>query len=112
MVMEKKYLLSALFSLIISIGAFAQDGKFASRSNDPIIEGLSVYPNPNNIGKVYITSRSNQEKKVEIFDVLGKKVVDTTMGTKELNISNLTPGVYILKIKEGEASATRKLIIN
>jgi len=29
-----------------------------------------------------------------------------------LNITNLNPGVYIIKIKEGDASSTRKLIIN
>ena len=40
----------------------------------------------------------NLDKKVEIFDVLGKKVIDTTLYTKELNISNLNPGVYIIKI--------------
>ena len=44
--------------------------------------------------------------------LLGKKVIDITLYTKELNISNLNPGVYIIKIKEGEASATRKLIVN
>jgi hypothetical protein len=44
--------------------------------------------------------------------VLGKKVIDDNLYTKELNISNLNPGVYIIKIKEGEASATRKLIVN
>ena len=73
---------------------------------------MSLYPNPNNTGKVYITSRLNLDKKVEVFDVLGKKVIDITLYTKELNISNLNPGVYIIKIKEGEASATRKLIVN
>jgi len=46
-----------------------------------------------------------------IFDVLGKKVLQTTMSSKELNISNLTPGVYIIKINEGDATATRKLIV-
>lgn len=112
--MVKNYINIILFFLSFSIGAVAQEFRNSSsaKSQEPIIEGLSLYPNPNNTGKVYITSRLNLDKKVEIFDVLGKKVIDTTLYTKELNISNLNPGVYIIKIKEGEASATRKLIVN
>jgi hypothetical protein len=52
-----------------------------------------------------------QNKEVAIYDVLGKKVLQSTMTSKELNVSSLSPGVYIIKIKEGEATATRKLII-
>lgn len=112
--MAKNYIYIILFFLSFSIGAVAQENRNSSsaKSQEPSIEGLSLYPNPNNTGKVYITSRLNLDKKVEIFDVLGKKVIDTTLYTKELNITNLNPGVYIIKIKEGEASATRKLIVN
>ena len=112
--MAKNYIYIILFFLSFTIRAVAQESRNSSsaKSQEPTIEGLSLYPNPNNTGKVYITSRLNLDKKVEIFDVLGKKVIDTTLYTKELNISNLNPGVYIIKIKEGEASATRKLIVN
>ena len=112
--MEKNYIYIILFFLSFSIGAVAQESKnsSSSKSQEPTIEGLSLYPNPNNTGKVYITSRLNLDRKVEIFDVLGKKVIETVLYSKELNISNLNPGVYIIKIKEGEATATRKLIIN
>jgi Secretion system C-terminal sorting domain len=112
--MIKKYLILT-FLLVL----FVAQNTLATNNNsvlpivqDPIIEGLSVYPNPNNTGKVYITTKLNLEKKVEIFDVLGKKIIDVVLFAKELNISQLNPGVYIIKIKEGEATATRKLIIN
>lgn len=112
--MAKNYIYIILFFIIFSSSALAQDAKagVSSKSQEPTIEGLSLFPNPNNTGKVYITSRLNLDKKVEVFDVLGKKVIDVTLYAKELNISNLNPGVYIIKIKEGEASATRKLIVN
>jgi hypothetical protein len=51
------------------------------------------------------------EKEITIFDVLGKKVFQAILSAKELNIGSLSPGIYIIKIKEGEASTTRKLII-
>ena len=75
------------------------------------IDGLNFYPNPVSNGKIYITSKSAVDKEVIIFDVLGKKVLQATLTSKELNIGNISPGVYIIKIKEGDATATRKLIV-
>jgi hypothetical protein len=43
--------------------------------------------------------------------VLGKKVFQTLLTSKELNVATLSPGVYFIKIEEGDSSATRKLII-
>ncbi len=97
------------FGVMISAQEIKSTG--SKEQNNPI-ESLSVYPNPCNTGKIYITSKLNDEKKVEVHDVLGKKIIDIMLHTKELNVSNLNPGVYIIKIKEGEASSTRKLIIN
>lgn len=112
--MKKNYIyFLLLFFFSFSASVVAQDSRSSvNKTQDPTIEGLNVYPNPNNTGKVFITSKLNLDKKVEIFDVLGKKVIDVTLYSKELNITNLNPGVYIIKIKEGDASSTRKLIIN
>lgn len=80
-------------------------------TNAETIEDLNIYPNPASNGKIYITSRYNLTKDIEIFDVLGKKIYSTSIFGKELNISKLTPGIYILKIKENNSSATRKLVV-
>lgn len=89
----------------------AQEIKQPKTQETAVIEGLSLYPNPVSNGKVYITSKNDLDKEIIIFDVLGKKVLQTTLSSRELNVSNLTSGVYIIKINEKEASATRKLII-
>lgn len=90
----------------------AQEAKQTAKLQETsIIEGLNLYPNPVSNGKVYITSKNDLEKEIIIFDVLGKKVLQTTISSKELGISNLSPGVYIIKINEGDATATRKLIV-
>jgi hypothetical protein len=101
------YIILLLFCFF-SVGAIAQENK---QQVPAAIEGLSFYPNPVSNGKIYITSKSSLDKEITIFDVLGKKVLQATITTKELNISTLSPGVYIIKIKEGEATATRKLIV-
>lgn len=105
--MIKKYAYIILFFLfLISFESKAQENK-----GNATIEGFSFYPNPVSSGKIFISSKSMQNKEVAIYDVLGKKVLQSTMTTKELNVSSLSPGVYIIKIKEGDATATRKLII-
>lgn len=75
------------------------------------IEGLSIYPNPASGQKVYITTKDNKPKIVEIYNVLGKNILSANLAGNELNISSLDPGVYIMKIQEGRSSATRKLVV-
>ncbi|ANO49614.1 hypothetical protein Pf1_01373 [Flavobacterium columnare] len=75
------------------------------------MDNLTIYPNPASSGRIYITSRSTSSKEIEIYDVLGKLVLQTLLTAKELNITSLNEGVYIIKIKEGEQRITRKLIV-
>jgi hypothetical protein len=77
------------------------------------IEDLSIYPNPVSTGKthIFITSKLNASKHIAFYNVLGKRIFSTHLTGKELNISNLTKGVYLLKITENNISETRKLII-
>jgi hypothetical protein len=64
-----------------------------------------------NGGKIYIMSKSGLDKEISIYDVLGKLILQTVVTTKELNIASLASGVYIIKFKENDATATRKLIV-
>ncbi len=111
--MTKNYFyITLLLIFFFTVSVSAQEVKQQSKSQETsIIEGLSLYPNPVSNGKVYITSKNDLDKSIIIFDVLGKKTLQTTISSKELNVSDLLPGVYIIKINEGEATATRKLIV-
>ncbi|MFE3849347.1 T9SS type A sorting domain-containing protein [Flavobacterium sp. LB3P45] len=111
--MKKNYFyIITLLVFFFSISLSAQENKQQPRTLETTsIEGLSLYPNPVSNGKVYITSKNDYDKEVIIFDILGKKVLQTMLSSRELNISNLSPGVYIIKINEEEATATRKLIV-
>ncbi|MDG2433390.1 T9SS type A sorting domain-containing protein [Flavobacterium sp.] len=111
--MKKNYFYIIILSvLFFSSNLQAQDTKTVTKQQDSsIIEGLSMYPNPVSNGKVYISTKNDSDKEIIIFDLLGKKVLQTMLSTRELNISNLIPGVYIIKINEDNATATRKLIV-
>ena len=45
-----------------------------------------------------------------IFDVLGKQVHQATT-ENSVNISSLSPGIYVVKITEKGKTATRKLVV-
>lgn len=112
--MAKKYFFILLFpvAFLISQQGFSQN----SYTDNPIqksIEDLSIYPNPVTNGKtfIYITSKKNLTKNVEFFNVLGKRIFSTEITGKEINIANLSKGVYVLKITENGVSETRKLVV-
>ena len=112
--MKKKYFYTILlfgFLLTVNTSYAQQESERSTTEITQNIDGLTIYPNPVNNGKVFISTTLNLSKDINIYDVLGKKIVSETLFGKELNISNLTPGVYILKIKENNFSATRKLVV-
>ena len=112
--MKKNYFYITFFGLLFSVCALAQDGKdgaISSKPQDVQFDNLNIYPNPVGNGRLYISSKTAEPKDIEIFDVLGKRVMQISIVTKELNVGSLSPGVYIIKIKEGDQRATRKLII-
>ena len=102
--MKHFYFVILLF--ICTLG-FSQDNARSSAD----IEVFKLYPNPVTQGKVYIETALNAPKKILVFDVLGTQVLETTILGKELNLSNLDKGVYILRVFEKNKVATRKLIV-
>ncbi|AWX44099.1 hypothetical protein HME9304_01099 [Flagellimonas maritima] len=100
-----KHLYLVFFLFICTLG-FSQNAKGTAD-----IEGFKLYPNPVPQGKVFIETALNAPKQILIFDVLGTQVLQTTILGRELNLSNLDKGVYILRVFEKNKVATRKLII-
>lgn len=111
--MAKNYFyITFLLAFFFTVSVSAQDSKQSPKPQEgTTIEGLSLYPNPVTNGKVYISSKNDLEKEIIVFNILGKKVLQTHLSSRELNLTDLVPGVYIIKISEDNASATRKLIV-
>ncbi len=77
------------------------------------IEGFSSYPNPVNNGLLTVRTSNSNEKEVSIYSVLGKRVFQQKFSgaTKQLNVSHINSGIYIMKVIEGDKVATKKLVI-
>jgi len=87
-------------------------GEFASLGfTDLKISGATVYPNPTT-NSWNVSTNNIQIDSVDVFDVLGKKVISLQPNTMSATIdaTNLTPGVYITKIRTELGIETKKLI--
>jgi len=67
---------------------------------------VSIYPNPAK-DQVIITTTLIIDQ-INLYDITGKLI--NTYNTKNLDVSNLNPGVYLMKIKIGDATVTKRLI--
>ncbi len=76
------------------------------------LDTSSIYPNPVK-SKLYINLASNENTIVEIYDILGKKVLKTQINSSDsINVQTLKSGVYILKLTQNNSSVSKKLIKN
>ena len=67
---------------------------------------LLVYPNPTS-NKLTIKTSYDVDK-VELYNILGKKVIEST--NLELNLNPLSDGVYILQIYSGETKLIKRIV--
>lgn len=72
---------------------------------------FKLYPNPAFDDVVYVTTAKNKSKDIVIYNVFGEAVLKDRITTNSLNISKLSPGVYVLKLTEENKAMTRKLVV-
>ena len=74
------------------------------------INTFKMYPNPNKEGILYFNT--SNEIKVNIYNVLGKLVISNTIDTNNnsLDITNLSKGIYLIKVNTENQFITKKLI--
>lgn len=91
----------------------------SSTLTNPAVESfgnLKIHPNPTS-GKITISNIQNTNiKRIKIFSILGKLEQDYFIEKKvkhlDLNVSNLTSGIYLLKLNNEDGNTkTQKLIV-
>ncbi|MBT8259457.1 MAG: T9SS type A sorting domain-containing protein, partial [Bacteroidia bacterium] len=72
------------------------------------VSSFKLFPNPNNSGQLQIIGSPGIDAQVEIFDLLGKRLIQTNLDDQNINIQSLQSGMYLVKISQGSASTTKK----
>jgi len=70
-----------------------------------------MYPNPSNTGFVNIKSNQMGAVQAQVFDMLGKQMINTTVVNERLEVSSLNAGIYIVKLTQNDRTTTKKLIL-
>lgn len=84
---------------------------------DPSNGGLSIYPNPTSDGVVTIETLENlKDADVRVFSLTGQQLFSTVVPLlderKVVNLSGLTQGVYIVRVRSAGFDVSRRVIIN
>jgi Zn-dependent metalloprotease len=75
---------------------------------------FNFYPNPTD-GIFTVNSGFENPATIEIFDVLGKQVLSTfkiNKGANQIDASELSKGIYMIKFKIGDGYHSERLVIN
>jgi subtilisin family serine protease len=78
-----------------------------------INDELRVYPNPSD-GRITLVKGFNGPSLVRIFDSRGVLVTQTELSNdiQELNLQNLSPGLYFISLQSGSDTKVTKLVLN
>tara|TARA_S200000501_G_scaffold26621_1_gene22921 strand:+ start:15769 stop:17823 length:2055 start_codon:yes stop_codon:yes gene_type:complete len=101
---------------------YISDDKFVLQMDEFVVEGtlginddnlleMILYPNPTDKNFVTIQTNSLDTKEIEVFDIIGKKVIDVSLNTNSLDVSKLNSGIYLVKITVDNQTNTHKLVI-
>ena len=78
---------------------------------DATVLDMRIYPNPSNGSYVTIQTPINGVKYVEVFDITGKRLMNTSLSADTLDVSSISSGMYLVKVTIEGQSKTSKLII-
>ena len=77
-------------------------------SNFAFTNTLKVYPNPTN--NLLVVESNILIDRVELYSLLGKKIMDIQTRFNAISLNDLASGVYIVKITSGMQSISKRII--
>jgi hypothetical protein len=83
--------------------------------NVPEKADIKIYPNPANsvLNFDFSQNYNTKNSKIEIVDIHGKTMLKSrpNFSTTQLDIKELNPGLYIVKIQNSKTLITRRIVI-
>lgn len=78
--------------------------------NEELANGVSIYPNPVTDELTINTSLNLDNSIVSVFDLHGKKVINSYFNSNTINVSKLESGIYFLRIIQDAKAVKLKFI--
>jgi subtilisin-like proprotein convertase family protein len=87
--------------------------------DDTTLEGVSFWPNPaKNRFNIKMINSDSAKITISLFDLQGRKIIQIfeeskkNIFTKEINLENISSGIYLVSIQQGNKKAIKKIIIS
>ena len=79
--------------------------------DDVDVLDMRIYPNPVDGNFVTIFSPINGTKYIQVFDINGRRVMDTSINNNTLDVSSINSGFYMIKVTINGQSKISKLVV-
>ena len=76
-----------------------------------IADAFTMFPNPAN-DVLSFSGFSNNRLDIAIHNILGKQVLQKSDVQRDVDISSLSPGLYLVTMTSGQNVSTKKLLVN
>ncbi|MGJ8744214.1 S8 family serine peptidase [Polaribacter sp.] len=84
-----------------------------------LINNISLWPNPaKDILNISLQNTTDKNVIITLYDVQGRKIMHSedrssnALFTKEIDTKNITSGIYLISIQQGNKKATKKIMIH
>lgn len=75
------------------------------------LSGVNLYPNPT-ADMLHITVPSAERHTVEVFNLMGSNVSTSVLyGNGTIDMSSMVPGVYVVRVSNGDAFTVQRVIV-
>ncbi len=77
-------------------------------------DDIIIYPNPNNGGFKIKTNNLTNKATIQVYDINAKKIFEDAIfptSKNEIHLKNIVPGIFLIKIFDGDKSYSKKLIV-
>ncbi len=92
------------------VGVIHNQDEFASIEDHGLLQ-MAIYPNPSK-GQFYFQKETFSQVTLQVFDQMGRMHVQDRIQNNLVQLDyNLKPGVYIIRVSDGDQTNTKKLII-
>jgi Secretion system C-terminal sorting domain len=87
-------------------------GLLLSTKNNDLINKIQIFPNPVNDILNIKTDNNQKINALILSDINGREIINQTLNTENINVSELQKGIYFLKIDSDNGIFTKKIIKN
>lgn len=92
-----------------AIATTTQEGKELGNETIASFEA-KLYPNPVSGNILNVSMNDARETTYQVFDMMGKKVLQGNLSSGTIQVNGLSSGVYLLKLNDGQKEVAKKFI--